>query len=265
MTKKITIRDIAREAGVSAATVSYILNDRKDQVISEATRKKVLQIVNLHGYKVNFSAKCLSEGKSNIVALYLGQHDFVLHSAEHLLWADKLSAFLHTKGFSVRLVSNDTVGRLDNCDAIVCCDLSYSLFETIGDANFCPLIAYNMCVDNHWLFYQINNDLSAVKKAADECFEEGYTTLCLKPNNTILEAKIKEIFPNIVFVAGFEQLENLSGSLVVLGETLGNYCKRFAENIKIVDLCTPEKMEKLCQCIDITVNRKDGIDHDIYI
>ena len=42
--KQVTIDDIAREAGVSTATVSYIVNDRKDVKISDETRKKVLQI-----------------------------------------------------------------------------------------------------------------------------------------------------------------------------------------------------------------------------
>ena len=50
--KKATVRDIAREAGVSVATVSYVLNDKQDTKISEATRKKVLQIANLLNYSI---------------------------------------------------------------------------------------------------------------------------------------------------------------------------------------------------------------------
>ncbi len=264
MTKKITIRDIAREANVSVATVSYVLNNRKDQTISEATRKKVLQVVNLYGYKINFSAKCLSQGKSNIIALYLGDHPFVLQSAEHLLWAETLSAYLHSKGFSVRLVSNATIDKLDNCDAIVCCDIPSNLFASIGDANFCPLIAYNMCVENHWLFYQINNNFQKIAKEAEEEFGD-YVVATLKPNNDILQNMLQQKFANVVFVENFEQIETLTGNVVVLGKTLGDYCKRFSKNIKIVDLCNELKMEKLVQCIDITVNRKESIDHDIYI
>lgn len=45
MTSKVTIKDIAREAGVSVATVSYVLNQRNDQKISEETRNKVLHII----------------------------------------------------------------------------------------------------------------------------------------------------------------------------------------------------------------------------
>lgn len=45
MTSKITIKDIAREAGVSVATVSYVLNQRNDQKISEETRNKVLRYI----------------------------------------------------------------------------------------------------------------------------------------------------------------------------------------------------------------------------
>ena len=50
---KVTIKDVAREAGVSTAAVSYVINNRSDGRISEATRKKILQVVNLLDYSPN--------------------------------------------------------------------------------------------------------------------------------------------------------------------------------------------------------------------
>ena len=41
MKNNITIKDVAREAGVSVATVSYVINERNDKRISDKTRKKV--------------------------------------------------------------------------------------------------------------------------------------------------------------------------------------------------------------------------------
>ena len=48
MPKKVTIYDIAREAGVSAATVTRVLNGSSS--VREATRLKVRGIIDAHGY-----------------------------------------------------------------------------------------------------------------------------------------------------------------------------------------------------------------------
>ena len=69
MGKKVTIRDVAKEAGVSVATVSYIMNDRKDVKISSETRKKVLQIANLLDYTPSSTAKSLATGRSNTIGV----------------------------------------------------------------------------------------------------------------------------------------------------------------------------------------------------
>ena len=48
--KRATNRDVAKMAGVSVATVSYVVNGREDQHISEATKKRVFHIINLKSY-----------------------------------------------------------------------------------------------------------------------------------------------------------------------------------------------------------------------
>ena len=62
-----TIRDVAKKAGVSVATVSRVINN-KDKV-SEKTEQTVRQAIKELSYQPNSIARSLSSRKSNIVAL----------------------------------------------------------------------------------------------------------------------------------------------------------------------------------------------------
>jgi LacI family transcriptional regulator len=63
-----TIRDIAAEAGVSAQTVSNVINGRTGRV-SPVTAERVRAIMQRHGFVPNGPATALSANRSNIVAL----------------------------------------------------------------------------------------------------------------------------------------------------------------------------------------------------
>lgn len=64
-----TSADVAREAGVSRATVSYVLNNRPGQVIPEVTRLRVLEAAERLEYRPHASAKALAAGRSDVVLL----------------------------------------------------------------------------------------------------------------------------------------------------------------------------------------------------
>ncbi len=61
-----TIKDVAREAGVSIATVSYVLND-KTQSISAETRDRVWLAVRKIGYRPNVTARNLRSSESRLL------------------------------------------------------------------------------------------------------------------------------------------------------------------------------------------------------
>lgn len=67
MNKKLTIRDVAKHAGVSHATVSYVLNGVKK--VSEETKLKVLESIKELNYSPDFTAISLSKKKSNIIGV----------------------------------------------------------------------------------------------------------------------------------------------------------------------------------------------------
>ncbi|HIX34993.1 MAG TPA: LacI family transcriptional regulator [Candidatus Limosilactobacillus merdigallinarum] len=63
----VTIKDIAKKAGVSASTASRALNNNSR--ISEKTRRHVKDVAKQLGYKPNFSAQNLTRGRANIVGV----------------------------------------------------------------------------------------------------------------------------------------------------------------------------------------------------
>ncbi|WP_306316543.1 MULTISPECIES: LacI family DNA-binding transcriptional regulator [unclassified Streptomyces] len=63
----VTLAEVAKHAGVSASTVSYVLSGKRS--ISAATRERVETSVRKLGYHPNAGARALASSKSNIIAL----------------------------------------------------------------------------------------------------------------------------------------------------------------------------------------------------
>lgn len=65
--KSVGVVDIAREAGVSTATVSRVLNGSAK--VSEKTRDHVMAVIDRHDFRLNVSASTLRRGRSKTVGL----------------------------------------------------------------------------------------------------------------------------------------------------------------------------------------------------
>lgn len=70
-TRRVTSADVARVAGVSRATVSYVLNDTPHQTISPGTRTRVLDAAARLGYAPSAAARTLRTGRSDVVLCLL--------------------------------------------------------------------------------------------------------------------------------------------------------------------------------------------------
>lgn len=64
----VTLKDIAREAGVSVMTVSRVVNERYSEV-SEENIRKIQEIIDKLGYVPNYSARSLSSKSSRIISI----------------------------------------------------------------------------------------------------------------------------------------------------------------------------------------------------
>jgi LacI family transcriptional regulator len=68
-----TSAEVARRAGVSRTTVSFVLNGVRNQGISQATRDKVLAVAEEVGYVPHAAARSLAGGATGTVALVVPQ------------------------------------------------------------------------------------------------------------------------------------------------------------------------------------------------
>ncbi len=69
--RRPTATDVARRAGVSQATVSYVLNNNPRQAIPEPTRRRVLDAAAELGYTPSAAARMLVSGRSDVVVMLL--------------------------------------------------------------------------------------------------------------------------------------------------------------------------------------------------
>ena len=71
MKEKATIRDVAAAAGVSVATVSYVLNGKKK--VSEQTRNEVLEVIRRLEYVPDLNARGLSKKDTRLIGVVVPQ------------------------------------------------------------------------------------------------------------------------------------------------------------------------------------------------
>ncbi|MEG0493013.1 MAG: LacI family DNA-binding transcriptional regulator [Clostridia bacterium] len=71
--KRISIKDVAKKAGVSTTTVSYVLNRKADETISPETTMRVWEAAKSLNYVPNLNARSLSSRKTNLLGVLIPQ------------------------------------------------------------------------------------------------------------------------------------------------------------------------------------------------
>lgn len=101
-----TIRDIAKKAGVSVATVSYVINGGP-RPVAAATRERVLQAMAELNYHPNTSARQLARQRTEAIGVAiagLGEDNF--SSAYFLEYIRGISYAAEMNGYNVLLLTN---------------------------------------------------------------------------------------------------------------------------------------------------------------
>lgn len=106
----ITSADVARLAGVSRATVSFVLNDTPGHRVSEGTRSRVLDAARQLGYVPHAAARSLRAGRSNLVLMPAS-----ISAIGRLVsdWVDDLHSELDRRGYTAVLHAGRFADPLD--------------------------------------------------------------------------------------------------------------------------------------------------------
>ncbi len=157
------MKDIAKECGVSTATVSYVLNDVPNQSISAETKKRILQIANLVGYVSSASARALATGRTNHFGVYV-PHLGNAAVKQKLLQA--LAEEAEKAGYHLVLLTQKCLtAQVTNVDAVFAIDISEADFAALGNNSFVPLLYLGGQIDNQ-LFYCVTFDAEKLKARA---------------------------------------------------------------------------------------------------
>ena len=124
----VRIKDIAQYVGVSASTVSAVLNQNGEQArISRETQEKVFKAAKELGYRKNISAKRLVEqhGSTPVIAIFWGAYATATNPLyfEYGMWSQFLCgtmAYMEDSGNRCELcVQPFRVGQLEKCGELI--------------------------------------------------------------------------------------------------------------------------------------------------
>jgi len=124
---KFTSKDVARLAGVSQSTVSYVLSGKRP--ISEETRQRVLAAIEGLTYEPNAGARALASQRTSVIGLVVPFHRGA-DAAGQLPFIETIASSARAREHEVLLVTSDEgsagLRRLAGrslCDAIVMMDV----------------------------------------------------------------------------------------------------------------------------------------------
>jgi LacI family transcriptional regulator len=170
----IRMKDIARDLGISAVTVSKVLRGHPD--ISAATKERVLQRVKELKYRPNLFARGLVTGRSSLVAL-------IVPDLVHAFFSEiaiSLSVALREKGYSMLIAwtAEDPEVQLSEMHHLLSLGADAMIVATSGDDTSC----FEMLEEREVPYVLLDRDIPTLKApfvGGDDLLVGKMATECL--------------------------------------------------------------------------------------
>lgn len=217
--RRVTIKEIAEEAGVSMQTVSRVLNNRPD--VASDTRRRIKKIIATHNYRPSSVARGITQGRSYILGVISAKLQY--HGPAGMLMGIEQSA--NALGYTIilRVVRDPEQFDVDehlnffrsqHVDGIIWTlpeigDLRASVIEKVPRLQI-PNVFFNMQPHPDLTVLDFDQELGS-RKAVDHLLEQGAQTVGLITGPmTWLAARTRYLgWQNALEVAGYKVDDNL--------------------------------------------------------
>lgn len=190
MGKKITIKDIAAEAGVSTALVSFALSNQEGRSkrwnVNIETEQRILEIVKKHNFKPNSSARSLRTNSTRTIGVILSDISNSFFSGI----ARQIEDCAFKLGYTIIFGSSDENAArfsnlvtilmskgVDGLIAVPCVGCEDSI-ERIIEADI-PLVLIDREAKPHQISSVLLDNAAAVEDMAGYLYDKGCRNICM--------------------------------------------------------------------------------------
>lgn len=182
----MTLAEIARLAGVSRTTASYVINGKaRERRISQDTVDRVMAMVQKHGYRVDAQAAALRRGASRLLGLIIPD----LENVSYARLAKRLERGAREEGYRLLIVGSDDdpeserelalALRAQRCEVLItasCLPMEDSFYMEMMAAGL-PVVAVDRGLDPGHFASVVSNDRVAAERLTRSLLDESVKTI----------------------------------------------------------------------------------------
>lgn len=255
--KKVTMKDIAVRAGVSLATVSYVLNNNEKEKINDETKEKIFKIANELNYVPNLNARSLVNKKSGLIGVIVVrdyENEGPWKKNFYSTYINLLERLLDKQGYHL-LITNTPSNKPDldivlqrELEAVFVIDVDENFFYKISNNFTVPIIIVDSIIDDK-LFYKIlPNFKHAINNALKNINDNDVYLITEKFNSNKVMDCIQSSFSgkkeNLYIMESKEDIGDFlktrkNNKGIIINEYIGLLVERYVnyKNLTVISTC----------------------------
>lgn len=188
MGEKVNIKDVAREAGVSIATVSYVINNINK--VTDNTRNRVLEVIERLGYQPNINARSLVKKESRIIGIIVPVSEkekdtILLDNPFYLEFLSSVENKVRINGYSTMILSiyeeKELIKHLNSgslAGIIVLGSANKFVYDTLSSVDIPVVVVDQKQSSDRFYYINTDNDMGAFL-ATEYLIKNGHRNICI--------------------------------------------------------------------------------------